>query len=125
MLVNLTPHPVHIYSSDTADRIERDSIAPVSVVPVSETYHPARLGQTVVGTDDLNIGIPVEVVEFGTDPNCGNTLPDPLDGVWYVVSLVVGLAAQHRNDLLVVHDYVRDMSGSILGCRKLARPHRS
>ncbi|WP_272945107.1 hypothetical protein [Salinispora pacifica] len=40
------------------------------------------------------------------------------------MSLVVGLAGHDRDDLLVWHDTVRDLDGSIIGARKLARPHR-
>ncbi|MFV2102121.1 hypothetical protein [Micromonospora sp. LOL_024] len=40
------------------------------------------------------------------------------------MSLVVGLAASDREDLLVCHDTVRDLDGSIIGVRTLARPHR-
>ncbi|SCL17886.1 hypothetical protein GA0074694_2164 [Micromonospora inyonensis] len=58
-------------------------------------------------------------VAFGT----GITpLPPPVPGTFYLVPLVVGLAAQHRDDLLVPHDTARDMTGSIIGVRRLARP---
>jgi hypothetical protein len=81
------------------------------------------LGQLVIGADNLGIGVPVERVAFGPD-NGVMVLPDPVPGTWFVVALVVGLAASHRSDLLVPHDYVRDVDGSIIGSRKLARPHR-
>jgi len=69
-------------------------------------------------------GIVVDDVAFGADTGQADWLPEPQDGVWYLVSLPVGLAATHRTDLLVVHEPVRAMSGSALGCRKLARPAR-
>jgi hypothetical protein len=76
----------------------------------------------VLGEEDLNIGVPVERVAFG--PEDGQvSLPEPVKSTWYLVSLVVGLAAARRRDLLVPHDYVRDLGGSIVGSRKLARPH--
>lgn len=68
--------------------------------------------------------MPVERVAFG--PGDGTIpLPEPATGTWYVVSLVVGLAATDRRDLLVPHDYVRDLDGVIIGSRKLARPHHA
>ncbi|MFG1954327.1 hypothetical protein [Micromonospora sp. NPDC048830] len=124
-LVNLTPHPVAVYSVDTPDRIEPGSVLPLRVISPSAQHQPARLGQSVVGVDDLGLGIPVEQVAFGTGGGGVTALPEPVEGVFYLVSLVVGLAAVERADLLVPHDTVRDLSGSIIGTRKLARPHRS
>lgn len=69
MIVNLTPHPLHIYPNDCPDRIEPD---------------PAR--------------------------------------TYYVVPLVVALAARGRSDLLVPYRDVRTLSGSVIGCRQLAQP---
>ncbi|MBU8857742.1 MULTISPECIES: hypothetical protein [unclassified Micromonospora] len=84
-----------------------------------------RLGQHVVGPDDLGLDIPVERVAFGATHHGVPPLPSPAAGTYYLVSLVVGLAATGRDDLLVCHDTVRDLDGSIIGVRKLARPHRS
>ena len=124
MIVNLTPHPVHIYPSDTPDRIEPGSVTTLRVIEPSAQHQPVRLGQHVVGDDDLDLGIPVERVAFGSSNNGVTTLPPTVEGTYYLVSLVVGLAASDRNDLLVPHDTVRDISGSIIGSRKLARPSR-
>jgi len=46
-------------------------------------------------------------------------LPDPPEGVYYIVSLAVAQAAR-RPDLLVPDDMVRDEQGRILGCRRFA-----
>jgi hypothetical protein len=51
-------------------------------------------------------------------------VPEPAPGTCFVVSLVVGLAAAHRTDLLVAHAYVRDLDGCIIGSGKLVRPAR-
>jgi hypothetical protein len=93
------------------------------VIAPSVEFAPARLGQRVIGQERID-GVPVETVAFGP-ANGQVSLPEPRAGTWYVVALVVGLAAPHRDDLLVPHDYVRDMDGCIIGSRKLARPHRS
>ncbi|RNH99682.1 hypothetical protein EEZ25_22110 [Micromonospora aurantiaca] len=124
-IVNLTPHPVRVFPSDTPDRIEPDSVVPLRVIPASPQHAPARLGQHVVGPDDLDLDIPVERVAFGATHNGVPPLPSPAAGTYYLVSLVVGLTATGRDDLLVCHDTVRDLDGSIIGVRKLARPHRS
>ena len=48
-------------------------------------------------------------------------LPDPEEGVVWIVSRVVAEAAKERDDLLVTDDAVRDDQGRIIGCRALAR----
>jgi len=123
MIVNLTPHPMHIYPPQTPDRITPGSVNPLLVIAPSAQFPPARLGQRVIGQERID-GIPVEQVAFGP-AHAHLSLPEPDAGTWYVVALVVGLAAPHRDDLLVPHDYVRDFDGRIIGSRKLARPHRS
>jgi hypothetical protein len=124
MLVNLTPHPLHIYPSDTPDRVEPGSVTPLRVIAPSADHHPARLGHRIVGPENIDVGVPVDRVAFGPDTGQVSSLPEPRSGTWYVVSLVVGLAATHRDDLLVPHEYVRDLDGAVIGSRKLASPHR-
>jgi len=123
-IVNLTPHPVYVYPLDTPDRIEPGSVAPLCVIEPSAAHRPARLGQTVVCDDDLGLGFPVESVAFGSGFDGVTSLPPEVEGTFYFVSLVVGLAAADRRDLLVSHDTVRNMEGSIIGTRKFARPFR-
>jgi hypothetical protein len=41
---------------------------------------------------------------------------------WFVVSLPLALIAKDRGDLLVPWRQVRDPSGTVIGCRILARP---
>ncbi|SCL20467.1 hypothetical protein GA0074692_0875 [Micromonospora pallida] len=123
-IVNLTPHPVRIFPSDTPDRIEPGSVTPLRVITPSTQHQPVRLGQRVIGPDDLDLGVPVERVAFGAADDGVPPLPPPVEGTYYLVSLVVGLAAYGRDDVLVCHDTVRDLDGSIIGVRALARPHR-
>jgi hypothetical protein len=121
-IVNLTPHPMHLFGPSTPDRIEPGTVPATQVIPPSQDPPAARLGHTVFGAEDLGIGVTVERVAFGPD-NGQPSLPEPVEGIWYLVSLVVGLAATGRSDLLVPHEYVRDLDGAVVGCRKLARPH--
>ncbi|WP_416901304.1 hypothetical protein [Micromonospora echinospora] len=118
-VVNLTSHPVHVYPVATPDRIESGSITPLCVIALSDRHQSARLGYRVIEDENIDLGIPMHRVAFGT----GITpLPPPVPGTFYLVPLVVGLAAQHWDDLLVSHDTVRDLTGSIIGVRRLARP---
>jgi hypothetical protein len=120
-IVNLTPHPMHLFAPSTPDRIEPDTLPAAQVIPPSQNQPAPRLGHTVLGAEDLGIAVAIERVAFGPD-NGQPALPEPVEGTWYLVSLVVGLAATGRSDLLVPHEYVRDLNGSVIGCRKLARP---
>lgn len=122
MIVNLTPHPLHLYPPGTPDRIAVGSVAPLQVLPPSAQHPPARLGHQVIGEQRIDDDIPVALVAFGPREGQVSDLPEPRIGTWYVVSLVVGLAAAHRDDLLVLHEYVRDLDGHVIGSRMLARP---
>ena len=126
MIVNLTPHPMHIFPAGTPARIEPGTVTPRHVIAPPPWHQPVRLGHRVTTTATMNVdGIVVDDVAFGADTAHTDWLPAPRDGVWYLVSLPVALAATHRTDLLVVHEPVRDTDGRALGCRKLARPVRA
>ncbi|MEU8332166.1 hypothetical protein [Micromonospora sp. NPDC048839] len=123
-IVNLTPHPVHVFPSGTPDRIDPGSVTPLRVIAPSSQHQTVRLGQRVIGPDELDFGVPVARVAFGVADGGVPPLPPPVKGTYFLVSLVVGLAAYNRDDVLVCHDTVRDLDGSIIGVRALARPHR-
>lgn len=112
MILNLTPHPIRLYSNEREDGI--DDLEPHlrEVIPPAET--PARLA-----TFEASSGMWPVLVEFGHAQN----LPPKRDGVEYIVSLVVALAlADRRSDLLVPYREVRNSSGTVIGCRSLAQP---
>lgn len=122
MLINLTPHPMCIYATGTPDRIDPDVRKPIRVI--EPTGQEARLGVNELGEFQLD-GVPVAQLE-----HLGNTGLPPYAGhmdsrdreVWYIVSLVTALAAADRGDLLVPHGVVRNLSGTVIGCRMLGKP---
>ncbi|CUW29713.1 MULTISPECIES: hypothetical protein [Streptomyces] len=116
MIVNLTPHPVRIYTADRPDGLDDLELGLVRVIDPEPT--PARLAVLPLSTQYLE-GIRVEVVEYlHTDH-----LPDPQEGTSLIVSLPVALALlPRRNDLLVPYSEVRSASGTVIGCRQLAQP---
>lgn len=122
MLINLTPHPIHIYPTGTPDRINPDEHKPVRVIePIGQE---ARMGVNELGEFQLD-GLPVAYLEHrghtGLPPYAGHM--DSRDReVWYIVSLVTALAANDRGDLLVPHGVVRNMSGQVIGCRMFGKP---
>jgi hypothetical protein len=122
-LINLTPHPVRIYGWDVPDRFDPAEFEPSYVLEPSGTV--ARIGEIELGTQHLrNCPVPVEYIEY----RHANGLPEPylLDAgmyaTWYVVSLALALAAVDRGDLLVPYREVRNLDGTVIGCRLLARP---
>ena len=114
MNLNLTPHPIRLYSNDREDGI--DDLEPHLRRVIEPEPYPARLATIELGTQPDG----TELVEFGHRAD----IPRPRDGVRYVVSLVVALALvpQGRSDLLVPYREVRNASGTVIGCRQLAQP---
>ena len=103
-LVNLTPHPIHIYIRD--QRIA--SIEPSGTVARAEVER--------VGFGHISFGgrgVPIYRSVFWDVQN----LPDPEEGTRCIVSRIVAEACRDRTDLLIVDDTVRDEHGQIIGCR--------
>lgn len=130
MIVNLTPHPIHIYHPNVPDRIQPDG----EHQPIL-TYEPsgqiARLSGEPIGSMALEAGdawISVDYINYGSvyglppfDAASFDSDED-LPRTYYVVSLVVALGSRGRCDLLSPYREVRTMEGSVIGCRALARP---
>lgn len=113
MILNLTPHPIRLYSNEREDGI--DNLEPHLRLVIEPEDTPARLGMVELGTQADG----VELVEYTHTQH----LPPKQDGVRYIVSLVVALAVAHkRSDLLVPYREVRNASGTVIGCRQLAQP---
>lgn len=120
MLVNLTPHPMHIYPDRTPERIVPGSVEPICIIHPGSDPAP-RLGETILGFDCYAYGvIPIYRIRFGGDN--AHPIPAPTPGGQYIVSRPVALAHPNRDDLLVPHGIVRDMTGHTLGCTGFARP---
>lgn len=132
MIVNLTPHPIRIYPPDAPDRLDPAEWTPTHELPVSTDLPPARIGEQTLGTASYVSGVPIEYVEYAPHGGTVHPLP-PVQAddrgtvqVFYAVSLVVGLvltySGHNRPDLLVPYREVRNLDGTIIGCRQLARP---
>lgn len=122
-LINLTPHPIRIYGWDVPDQLDPAEYEPQHVIEPSGTV--ARIGEIDLGTQHLRAcPVPVEYVEYRHINGLPN--PDRLAGgvcdTWFVVSLALALAAIDRGDLLVPWREVRNLQGTVIGCRQLARP---
>jgi hypothetical protein len=125
-VINLTPHPIRIYPIDTPDRLDPKDHAPLKEIPPSPDLPTARIGEIDLGAGALE-GVDARVawIEYTAHGGLVHPLPDPLRGVWYVVSLVVAMQQTYiynRSDLLVPYSEVRTLDGTMIGCRMLARP---
>lgn len=101
-LVNLTPHDVVVYN---------DKGEVIKTYPKSGKVARIQDDVTITGVID---GVPVGGITYGDAID----LPDPQDGVYYIVSLVVRQALPHRKDLIspdTSKGAVRDDQGRILG----------
>lgn len=114
MILNLTPHPIRLYSNEREDGI--DDLEPHLRRVIEPEGKPARLAMVELGTQADG----TELVEYGH----AHDLPPKRDGVQYVVSLVVALSlvTRGRSDLLVPYREVRNSTGTVIGCRQLAQP---
>lgn len=118
-IINLTPHPVRIYGEDTPDRVDNPDDGVLLTLPPSGQF--ARLSEAVTGADTVvteeGVKIPVSIVSYAEVEG----LPDPQQGVAYVAPLMTALAATGRDDLLVPYEQVRNLEGTVVGCRRLGR----
>lgn len=117
MLINLTPHTLHIHhpcgvlSLWPSGEVARVATVEVDAAPVATVeqrrWGPSR-GSTVV--------IPTVMT------TCGEVigLPDPVEGVTLIVSGMVA-SASPRGDVMSPGPLVRDEGGRPIGCRGLRR----
>ena len=102
-IVNLTPHALNVYKDD-------------AVILTVESSGVARVGQSVEDAGSIN-DIPVRKSVWGEVEG----IPDPKDGVIYVVSALVRTRVADRDDVVSPDTSpsgaVRDDAGRIVGVR--------
>lgn len=103
MIVNLTPHQINIIADDG------------KVVSIPPSGQVARVAQTREPRGSID-GITVTYSTFGDVEG----LPDPQDGVIYVVSGLVLSAVPDRTDVFAPGEAVRDGEGRVIGARGLS-----
>jgi hypothetical protein len=102
MLINVTPHAIHLNRADGS----------IETIPPSGTIARCAVAPRMVGEV---AGIPLRVSAYGEVQD----LPPPVDGTTYIASVLVVLAARRR-DVVSPDDVVRDTEGKVIGCRALA-----
>lgn len=103
-LINLTPHTLNLFNSNGEQVAVLEASGATARVPVTN-----QLAGEVSG-------VPVYRQETGEVTG----LPDPVEGVGYVVSLVVRLAVPHRTDVYSPGELVRNDQGQPVGCKGLS-----
>ena len=97
-VINLTPHAINV--------VGHGEIPATGLVPrVAMQTRPVGL----IG------GLPISKTEYGRVEG----LPEPIDGVYFIVSQMLIAACPDRADLFYPAELVRDGSGNITGCKSL------
>lgn len=105
-IVNLTPHTIHVYDAEGETRIATFPSAGVARV---ETKH------SLAGMSG-ELQIPQFVTVYGAVEG----LPEPQEGIMFVVSLLVRQALPDRMDLASPGELIRDEEGLPIGCKGLS-----
>ena len=104
VLKNFTPHPVTIFTDEARIKIPSDGEA--RCVEVVETLDPVEFH---------GVFIPVQRKRFENVAG----LPEPTEGVGYIVSALIATALPDRTDLFIPSEIEHARGGAIIGCRAL------
>ena len=110
-IINLTPHDVNYYVQD-----EILVTFPVISTNPDDLPRCEKFSETV---EIPGLNFKTYKTRFGEV----NDLPEPADGVFYIVSALVRDRRQDRKDLLSPTDAVRDEKGRVIGCRGFDTNH--
>lgn len=105
-IVNLTPHDITVISQGKSIVFPK---FPVSARVSSKT-------EILTHFDTSEMRVPLTQVVFGELEG----LPEPIEGIFFIVSRIVREAAKDRTDLLVPQGLIRDENGQPIGCESLS-----
>lgn len=109
-LINLTPHAINLHFENNIMQIQPSG----EVARVNMTDRP--FGFVSLDEPIHRLLIPINKVAYGKVEG----LPEPQDGVIYIVSAMVAQAVPDRDDVVFPYDLVRDEQGQVKGARTLA-----
>lgn len=114
-IINLTPHEVNVLQTIVTPEMGHygNPVEQIFGIPSSGL---ARCKQSTSNVD-LIAGISITETQFGEVEG----LPEPSNGVYYIVSRLVMAACPDRTDLLVPNEVQRNDKGQITHCLSLAR----
>ena len=98
---------------------------PHSVLIASETIEPSGMVPRVSSSEPVVIGSIGNIPVF-SNPTFGAVtgLPEPVEGVYLIVSKMVADACPNRKDLLLGYGAIRDEKGNIVGMRGVTIPNQ-
>lgn len=103
IIKNGTPHAVKV--------VDKDGVLIREILPEEIT---PRCSTTLEVVGDV-AGIPISRTAYGKVED----LPDPEEGVFWIVSALVRTQLPERKDLLSPGQLVRDSEGKVIGCKSL------
>ena len=103
-IINLTPHAINLLSTNNEP-----------ITTILPTSPPARVSTTTTFSRMLGVARITQTV-FGDVED----LPEPQEGIIYIVSRIVRAALPNRDYLFYPNELVRDENGSIVGCQSLS-----
>ncbi len=109
-VINMTPHIINLIGENN------------EVVMYLPSNGIARAHQSRAKVDEIDLGGNTVAINRNVFGELSG-LPEPQDGVFYIVSALAAKAAPGRKDLLLVDETVRDENNQIVGCRAFARPN--
>lgn len=110
MIINLTPHEIGFCKDGDTERGYDYDV--VKIIPPCGLVAWLTGENNWVGEVD---GIPIFKAAYEKIEG----LPEPRDGVVYVVSTLVKQQCRDRKDVLVPTNLIRDSAGNIIGCMAL------
>ena len=107
-VINLTPHDVHIFYKENL----------ICTFPPSFIVARCRKSTEVTGYVKMGLGKYVQITHTTFSEVDG--LPEPKEGVLYIVSKLVAEKYKGiRNDLVITNGHIRLEDGSVKGCSSL------
>jgi len=117
-LVNLTPHSINFVSAESSKYPNMPPEVEASIPP-SGTI--ARVSFSPILEEKLKMENGYEVPVIRIKRFSITNLPDPQEGVGYIVSKAVAEAARERKDLYTLFHLKRDRNGQVLGGASLSK----
>ena len=110
-LVNKTPHPVTMVLEDGA----KITLAPTLPIPRVSSHNITTASYVIADENGTEHTVVREAPVFGEVID----LPEPEEGVLYVVSMLVAARAEGRTDLVSPGRQLRNDAGQVIGCAAL------
>lgn len=113
VLLNYTPHPINLHTGLGVATIESLGEARASEL----TVDTITIGWDQYGDCGMSQDVPLSSKKYGAVSG----LPEPREGVLYIVSTLIQQALPNRVDLVSPDQIIRDPAGRVIGCKGFYR----